>query len=389
MTVTSSSRTTSASALPRVERRRTPLFGEGKTSVAVVGYGYWGSKHVRVLSGIPDVAVTIVDADPARLVEASKVFPAARLVLNMDDVSATVDAAIIATPPASHAGLALDAIAKGHHVLVEKPLAVSVEDCEAMIAAADAAGVSLMVGHTFEHNAAVWKLRELIDSGELGDLCYIDTARLNLGLYQTDVNVIWDLAAHDVSIINFLLGRLPDAVSAWGHGHARLNVEDVGYVQLRYTHLDVMAYIHVSWLDPCKVRRVTVVGTKKMAVYNDMSVSERIRIYDVGVDHGPHEDSMHAMPLSYRYGDIVSPYLSASEPLTVQDSHFIECVRTGAAPRVDGHSGLATVRVLEATDRALRTRTEAMLGGAIRATQNDVKPHLIPAQGRRRFGTPS
>jgi predicted dehydrogenase len=243
-----------------------------------------------------------------------------------------------------------------------------------------------MVGHTFEHNAAVWKLRELIGSGELGDLCYIDTARLNLGLYQRDVNVIWDLAAHDISIINFLLGRLPDAVSAWGHGHASLNVEDVGYVQLRYTDLDIMAYVHVSWLDPCKVRRVTVVGTKKMAVYNDMSATERIRIYDVGLEHGPEEDSMHAMPLNYRYGDIVSPFVSASEPLTVQDSHFIDCVRTGARPRVDGRSGLATVRVLEASDRALRSRTEALLDGGVLESHQKSGPYLIPAQARRRFG---
>lgn len=381
--------TTSAvvSTQPRVERRRVAPFGEGKTSVAVIGYGYWGSKHVRVLSGIPDVAVTVVDSNPARLKEASRIFPAARVVADFASVSSTVDAVIVATPPASHARLALDAIARGHHVLVEKPLATTVADCEAMIAAADAAGVALMVGHTFEHNAAVWKLRELIASGDLGELCYIDTARLNLGLYQVDVNVIWDLAAHDVSIINFLLGRLPDAVSAWGHGHASLNVEDVGYVQLRYTELDIMAYIHVSWLDPCKVRRVTVVGTKKMAVYNDMSASERIRIYDVGIDHGSPEDSMHAMPMSYRYGDIVSPFLSASEPLVVQDSHFIECVRTGAHPVVDGRSGLATVQVLEASDRALLSGTEALLDGGVLGMHQDTTPYLVPSQARRRFGT--
>ena len=374
--------------MQQVERRRLPLFGSGKTSVAVLGYGYWGSKHVRVLSGIPGVAVTIVDFDPARLKVASDVFPGARAVPSLEGLADTVAAVIVATPPASHARLALAAIADGHHVLVEKPLAVSVTDCEAMIAAAGAAGVSLMVGHTFEHNAAVWKLRELIRSGELGELCYIDSARLNLGLYQSDVNVIWDLAAHDISIINFLLGCLPDTVAAWGHGHASLHVEDVGYIQLRYKDLDVMAYIHVSWLDPRKVRRVTVVGTKKMAVYNDMSVNEQIRIYDVGVDHGPEGDSMHATPLSYRYGDIVSPYFTSSEPLLVQDTHFIECVRTGARPRVDGSSGLATVQVLEATDRSLRSRTETALNG------RGLRLHLpnsyeVPSRARRRFGAPT
>ncbi len=367
------------------ERRRVPPFGEGKTSVAVVGYGYWGSKHVRVLSGLADVAVTVVDSAPERRRVASNVFPSARVVSSLAEVSDTVDAVIIATPPASHARLALDAIADGHHVLVEKPLAKSSADCEALITASDAAGVSLMVGHTFEHNAAVWKLRDLIRSGELGELCYIDTARLNLGLYQTDVNVIWDLAAHDISILNFLLGRLPDVVSAWGHGHASLNVEDVGYVQLRYTDIDVMAYIHVSWLDPRKVRRVTVVGTKKMAVYNDMSINEQIRIYDVGVDQWPDGDTMHEMPLSYRYGDIVSPYLATSEPLLVQDTHFIECVRTGAHPSVDGHSGLATVQVLEATDRALRSRTETTLDGHVVGIDLTM-PYLAPARARRRFG---
>ena len=218
-----------------------------------------------------------------------------------------------------------------------------------------------MAGHTFEYNTAVWKLRDIVDSGELGEVCYIDTARLNLGLYQLDVNVIWDLAPHDISIVNFLLGRSPDRVSAWGNSHASGRTEDVAHLQLRYLDANITAYMHVSWLDPCKVRRVTVVGTEKMVVYNDLSSNERIRIYDSGVEPSSVSDSMHALPMNYRWGDIVSPFVSFEEPLAVQDAHLIDCVRTGARPRTDGESGLAVVRVLEAADTALHSGHEIAL----------------------------
>jgi predicted dehydrogenase len=321
--------------------------------VAVVGYGYWGSKHARVLTSTPDVAVTVVDKNASRLAEARKAFPDIRLARRLSDALPSVDAVVVATPPRTHAQLALEAAQAGRHVLVEKPLATSVSACQSLIEQAHHAGVVLMVGHTFEYNAAVRKLGDLVDDGQLGEICYIDAARLNLGLYQQDVNVIWDLAPHDVSIINYILRRNPSSISAWGYAHASEVLEDVAYLQLRYGDPGLTAYVHVSWLDPCKVRRVTVVGTEKMAVYNDVSHNERIRIYDVGVSASSEPDALHAMPMNYRYGDIISPYIPFEEPLALQDAHFIQCIRDGTCPRTDGASGMAVVRVLEAASAAL------------------------------------
>jgi predicted dehydrogenase len=210
-----------------------------------------------------------------------------------------------------------------------------------------------MVGHTFEYNPAVWKLRDLVRSGELGHVYYVDTGRLNLGLYQTDVNVIWDLAPHDVSIVNLLLGRTPSSVQAWASRHAHHRFEDVAYLRLVYDGLDVQANIHVSWLDPCKVRRVTVVGSSKMAVYNDLAAEERIRIHDKGVLCPLDGQDITQPPTSYRYGDITVPFVPAQEPLAVEDEHFVECIVTGATPRTDGHNGLAVVQVLECAQRSL------------------------------------
>jgi predicted dehydrogenase len=329
----------------------------------VIGYGYWGSKHVRVLSSMPDVVVSAVDHDDARLAQVRRDFPSVPVDSNVREAVRSVDAVIVATPPRTHAAVAKAVLEAGRHVLVEKPLGVSTAECEELIDAADAAGAVLMVGHTFQYNAAVWKLRELIQDGALGATRYVDAARLNLGLYQQDVNVIWDLAPHDVSIVNFLLGSAPVAVSAWGHNHATPHLEDVAYLQLRYEKPDMSAYIHVSWLDPCKVRRVTVVGADKMAVYNDMSPNERIRVYDIGVAPSSVGADVHNVPMSYRYGDIVSPYIEFDEPLAVQNNHFLECVRDGAHPRTDGGNGLEVVRVLEAASAALTLGGEIALDG--------------------------
>jgi len=328
-----------------------------EVAVAVVGYGNWGSKHVRVLTSMPDVKVTVVDRDPKRLAEAVRAFPMVKLDESLDRALETVDAVVIATPPRSHAPIAHAAIQAGKHVLVEKPLATSVAACEELIDAAMLNDVHLMVGHTFEHDAAIWKLRDIARSGVLGEIRYIDCARLNLGLYQDDVNVVWDLAPHDVSIVNFILGEPPTGVSAWGHCHANRGFEDVAHLKLRYADSDVFAYIHVSWLDPCKVRRVTIVGSEKMAVYNDMAHEGKIRIYDVGLE----EESLYPEPVKYRRGDIVAPAITAHEPLAEQAKQMLHSVRTGEPPKTDGKSGLAVARVLEAADLAMRSGTEVLL----------------------------
>ena len=327
------------------------------TDVAVVGYGNWGSKHVRVFSSMPDVKVTVVDSDPLRLASAKSAFPMVELDECLDRALETADVVVVATPPGSHAPIAHAAIRAGCHVLVEKPLATSVIECEDLIDAARLNGVHLMVGHTFEHDATIWKLREIVQSGILGDVRYIDCARLNLGLYQEDVNVVWDLAPHDVSIVNFILGEPPTGVSAWGHSHANRKFEDVAHLKLRYADSDIYAYIHVSWLDPCKVRRITIVGSEKMAVYNDMATEGKIRIYDVGLE----EESIYPEPVKYRRGDIVAPAINWHEPLSEQAKQVLHSARTGAAPRTDGQSGLAVARVLEAADRAMNTGTEVLL----------------------------
>jgi len=323
--------------------------------IAVVGYGYWGAKHVRVLAGTPGVDVVVVDGNTQRLVEAAAHYPSARFASDLSEVLDDVDAVVVATPPSSHAAVAVRALEAGKHVLVEKPLATSVADAELLVRTAARRGVHLMVGHTFEYNAAVWKLRELVRSGTLGRILYIDTARLSLGRYQSDVNVIWDLAPHDISIVSLILDELPTSTAVWAHKNISAQHFDVAYLRLGFPESGARAYVHVSWLTPNKVRQVTVVGERKMAVYDDMSDNERIRIYDIGVDvssmHG--SGDAHALPVTYRTGDITSPYIAFEEPLVVQDEHFLDCVRTGARPRTPGERGLDVVRILAATDAAL------------------------------------
>jgi predicted dehydrogenase len=321
--------------------------------VGVIGCGYWGSKHLRVLQSLKDAEkIVAIDERQDRLAALTP-FPSAIQCRSMDDALPEVDALVIATPPATHYELGMQALRAGKSVLIEKPLATSVAEAEELTTFAEREDLTLMVGHTFEYNPAVWKLQELIQEGSLGELFYIDTARLNLGLYQTDCNVIWDLAPHDISIINYLLGSQPSAVRAWGDTHAHPTLVDVAYLSLLYGDLDIWAHVHVSWLDPCKVRRVTVVGRERMAVYNDLADEERIRVYDKCVDAITPLPSQHEVPLTYRYGGISAPYVPFREPLATEDEHFLDCVATGAHPTSDGRSGLAVVAALEAADRAI------------------------------------
>jgi predicted dehydrogenase len=313
--------------------------------VGVVGCGYWGAKHVRVLHTIPDVGqVVAIDQYPERLSTLKQAFPGLSTSTDLESALDQLDAVIIATPATTHARLALQALASGKSVLVEKPLATTTPDAQRVINEAEARSLMLMVGHTFEYNAAVWKLRQLVQEGELGRVYYLDSARLNLGLYQPDVNVIWDLGPHDVSIFNYVLGAAPASVQAWGSRHGHQLLEDVAYLRLQYSDPEVTAHIHVSWLYPAKVRRTTVVGSQKMAVYNDLRSEERVRVFDKGLV-GP-EDAANPqnMPMSYRYGDIRAPYLFFEEPLEIQDREFINCTLTGEQPATDGDNGLRQPR---------------------------------------------
>lgn len=323
--------------------------------VGVVGCGYWGSKHVRALSAIDAVEkVVVIDPSLPRLEALTRTFPNVDICSALPLALDAVDAVVIATPPSTHRTLALAAIQAGKHVLVEKPLAASLRDARSILAASRRAGVVLMVGHTFAYHSGVRTLRDMVQDGTIGDPYYLDSARLNLGLYQHDVNVIFDLAPHDVSISNYVFGARPVKVECWASRHAHRWLEDIAYLRLRYEDPPVTANVHVSWLDPCKVRRVTVVGSNKMVVLDDLAPEERIRVHNKGVvehrgaSETPAEVDLTQPPMSYRYGEIVTPYLLLREPLTVEDEHFTDCVLNGTRVLTDGESGLAVVEVLEA-----------------------------------------
>ncbi len=322
--------------------------------VGVVGLGYWGSKHIRVLSALGDVS-QVVGIDPVeeKRNEIRVAYPNVTTRPTLEAALDDVDAVVIATKPTSHAALGLEAIRAGKHVMVEKPLATSSRGATELIEAAKHRGVKLMVGHTFEYNPAVVELHHIIQSGKLGRMLYLDSSRLNLGLYQSDVDVIWDLAPHDVSILNMLLDAEPTAVTAWGAGYIHDGLVDNAYLRLDYATVQAQATIHVSWLQPRKVRQLTAVGTQRMAVYDDLADDDQVRIYDKGVQT-ERDDAPHERPLSYRYGEIVSPFIPMGEPLALEAQHFVACAAGQEDVRSDGDTGLAVVRVLEAAATSLR-----------------------------------
>jgi predicted dehydrogenase len=351
--------------------------------VGVLGVGYWGSKHLRVLRATPGVTrVVAIDARLPLLSGMAHLLATGEGFTSLEAALPHIDAVVVATPPASHVPLGLAAIRAGKHVLIEKPLATTSAGARELIEAAKVAGVTLMVGHTFEFNGAVWMLRELVQSRELGDLYYMDSSRLNLGLYQSDVNVVFDLAPHDISIANHVLGATPTSVQAWGSRHVDPVFEDVAHLQLGYDDIGVQANIHVSWLDPRKVRLITAVGSRKMAVYDDTNVEERIRIHDKAVIRGSGNGDGPGM--QYHHGPVTSPVVRFEEPLAVQARHFVECLTSGAQPRTDGANGLAVVQVIEAAQLSLALERKVLiseLSGESGATRAGLVP--VPAQRGR------
>lgn len=317
--------------------------------IAVVGCGYWGSKHVRIVNEMPSVRLALA-VDPAedRLAHIRAQY---RRVPVTRDIEAAlrpnVDAIVLATPVSTHYELAARALSAGKHVLVEKPLAASSAKCRELIALADRRGLVLMVGHTFEYHPAVAYLRNLASSGELGELYYIDTARLNLGLFRRDVDVLWDLAPHDISMIYHILGGPALAVSARGNSYALPEVNDVAFADLTFPGR-ATAHLHVSWLAPCKVRRVTIVGSKAMVVFNDVSPDEKIRIYDKRYTAEPEGDNYADHLAGYHHGNITIPALDTAEPLRLEIEDFVRAIVTGSKVRADGASGLRVVETLEA-----------------------------------------
>jgi predicted dehydrogenase len=326
------------------------------TAVAVVGLGYWGPNWVRNFQQLQCASRVIAcDLDAQRRKHVKELHPAVDTTASFDEIlrDPEIEGVVIATPVSTHYKLARMALESGKSVLVEKPLAMSRREAGDLVRLAEGCQRTLMVGHTFLYSTPVLKTREIIQSGELGDIFYISSVRANLGLFQHDVNVAWDLATHDISIILWLLDRVPQAVSCQGQSHYCKEVEDVALLTLHFSN-NVIAFIHVSWLDPNKIRRTTIVGSRKMLVYDDTSPQEKLRIYDRGVTVQPYYDTFGEFQFSYRYGDILIPRLDESEPLRQECAHFIDCIRSGCQPRTDGINGLRVVSVLEAANLSLR-----------------------------------
>ncbi len=325
-------------------------------AVAVVGLGYWGPNWVRNLCQARAAKRLICcDLSPDRRRRIQQLYPNVELTSELNDVLSDreVEGVVVATPVNTHYEIARQCLDRGKSVLVEKPLATSQAQAAKLVTLACERGKVLMVGHTFEYSAPVLKTRQVIQSGELGEILYISSIRANLGLFQHHVNVVWDLATHDISIILMLLREMPERVSCHGKSHYRTGEEDVALLTLDFPS-NVMAFVHTSWLDPNKIRRMTIIGSRKMLVYDDTAMQEKIRIYDKGVNVSRYYDTYGEFQFSYRYGDINIPRIEENEPLKVECDHFVDCVKSGAAPITDGINGLRVVSVLEAANKSLR-----------------------------------
>ncbi len=319
--------------------------------VGIVGLGYWGPNLARNLGAIAGCELAwLCDASPEARAKLERSFPAARSTADIEDLLADpeLDAIVLATPVPTHAELAIAVVGAGKHCFVEKPLATNAADAERAVAAAAAAGKILMVGHLLEYHPAVARLKELLDSEELGELFYIYGNRLNLGQLRKDENALWSLGAHDVSVALHLIGEEPEECLAHGASYVREGVQDVVFCYLRFPS-GVVAHLHLSWLDPHKERRITVVGSRRMATFDDMLIEGKLTIYDKGFD----EDTRSWGEYIARSGDTFSPRIPNLEPLRIECEHFVQCIRTGETPRSDGQSGLRVVRVLEQLQQAL------------------------------------
>lgn len=322
--------------------------------VGVIGAGYWGPNLIRNFHEIPEADLCLVcDKRQERLDHIQKLYPYVQTTRDIHDLlKSNVEAVAIATPVSTHRRLALKCLQAGKHILVEKPLAHTSPAALAVVKAGQARQRVVMAGHTFLYNPAVMALREIIASGEIGRVYYINCTRVNLGLYQPDVNVVWDLAPHDISILMYILGMDPISASARGGMYVKPGVHDVAYLSLFFAD-GVMADLRVSWLDPNKIRRITIVGSKKMLVYDDIEPQDKVKVFDKGVEVQPYTDTLEEFHLAYRYGE-VKPYpLTWQEPLRLECLDFLSCVKNGQTPRSDGQLGVKVVQVLEAAQKSL------------------------------------
>ena len=324
--------------------------------VGVIGTGYWGVNYLRILNERTDTSCIAIDPDESALQHAVRRFPDLRTATELESVSSDLDAVIVCTPVHAHGEAVDHAIDHRLHVLVEKPFAASSSHCLRLSDRAARADLTLMVGHTYDYHPVVHDLAYRVRHGELGNVRYLDSARLSLGGYREDVNVLWDMAPHDIVIMRRILGSWPTRVSAWCIDHTGHGVPDVGMIRLEFQSPSTVGYIRVSWLDPMKVRRFTVVGSEKTAVFNDVTdPTNPLRIVDTGLEPRLGEGTTHPLPPAYNDDLISKPEVQLVEPLAGQVDHFLQCIKNDATPRSSAHEGLQVVRVLEAADESATT----------------------------------
>jgi predicted dehydrogenase len=325
-------------------------------NVGVVGCGYWGPNLIRNFRALQDCKMKVIcDQDMNRLKQLKTLYPEVQTETVFEKVLAdkSIDALIIATPVRFHYKMAKASLEAGKHTFIEKPMASSSAECEELNEIAAKNGLTLMIGHTFLYSSPVRKIKEIVKSGDIGQIQYISSRRLNLGLYQKDINVAWDLAPHDLSIILYIMEQAPLSVNCRGNCHITPGIEDVTNMALTFPN-NQLATVQNSWLDPRKVREMTIVGTRRMIVYDDVEPLEKIKIYDARVDRPPHYNTFAEFTYSYHYGDIYVPYVKQEEPLKVECQHGIDCSNTGASPISNGQRGLELVRILEASSKSLK-----------------------------------
>jgi len=322
----------------------------------VVGCGYWGPNLIRNFSSLPDCSLKMMcDVSENRLVYLKSHYPEVEGEMNYNHMlnGAGLDAIIIATSVRSHYPMAKASLLAGKHTFIEKPMAASSQECEELIDIAEKNGLVLMVGHTFLYSPAVKKIKEIVQRGDIGEIRYICARRLNLGLFQKDINVAWDLAPHDISIILHIMEKEAVTINCQGSAHITPSVEDVTTIWLNFPG-DRSAIIQSSWLDPRKIREMTIVGSKKMIVYDDVSQLEKIRVFDARVERPPHYDTFAEFHYAYHYGDVHVPYIKQEEPLKTECQHFLDCINQGTTPLTGGKQGLELVRILEASSKSLK-----------------------------------
>jgi predicted dehydrogenase len=326
--------------------------------VGVVGCGYWGPNLIRNFRALPDCSLKMMcDLSQDRLKHLRALYPEVKGETNFEHMinGAGLDAVVIATAVKLHYPMAKAALLAGKHTFIEKPMASSSEQCAELIDIAEKKGLILMIGHTFLYSPAVKKIKEIVRNGDIGDIRYISARRLNLGLFQKDINVTWDLAPHDLSIILDVMGESPLSVNCRGSAHVTPGIEDVTSMCLTFRN-DRSAMVQSSWLDPRKVREMTIVGSKRMIAYDDMEPLEKIRIFDARVERPPHYDTFAEFHYAYHYGDVYVPYIKQEEPLRSECQHFLDCIRDGKQPTTNGRQGLELVKILEAASLSLAER---------------------------------